>query len=67
MKEKLKKITNKEAKNIIPDKDALRYIKRTKEQPFVIKEFKAKKDKTTDRLIKLEIAFRKCDRFGVFK
>jgi N-acetylmuramic acid 6-phosphate (MurNAc-6-P) etherase len=67
MSEKLTKITNREIKNIIIDKDVLRQIEKTGETPFVIKEIKSKEDKITDHLIKLEIAFRNCDRFGVFE
>ena len=67
MKEKLKKITNEEVKNIIFDKDALRHIKKTGETPFEIKGINLSGYKAPDRLIELEIAFRRCSRFGVFE
>ncbi len=66
MKEKMKKITNKKAKNIIFDKDALNRIEKTREMPLEIEDISSNRHRKTNHLIEIEIAFRKCDRFGVF-
>lgn len=64
MKEKLKKITNKEVLDIIADKDALKHIKEKGVIPLEVRDVKSN---IKNNLIELEIAFRKCDRFGVFE
>ncbi len=69
MKEKLKEITitkgGVENINIIKDKDILKDIITTKDRIFVI-EHKNNNQEKNNPLLQIEIAIRKCERFGLF-
>jgi len=65
MKVKLKEIKIKKARNIIPDKELVSHIIKTKEPIFEIEKSRLPK-KTKNRLLELEIALRRCERVGVF-
>jgi len=64
MKEKLKRITIKEAQDI-KDKDVLKHIEAEK-PTLIIPEAKPIKEEI-DPLLDLEITLRKCERLGLFE
>lgn len=69
MKTKLQKISiNETGKNLIKDVEVIKEIKKTKEPIYVLIEPKIseKLEKNTNQLLEIEIALRKCDRFGFF-
>ena len=70
MKIKLQKISATEAKkyDLAKDVDVMRVIKEAKEPAYFLIESKngVRPEKTTNQLLEIEIALRKCDRFGFF-
>lgn len=67
MKEKLRKVTIREFKNIVFDKKFLKQIKKNKEPILRVVKPEPQKKKPTDPLIELEVALRRCIRVGFFK
>ncbi|TRZ80563.1 hypothetical protein D4R86_04110 [bacterium] len=67
MKSNLKEIKIEEAKNIIIDKDILKQVREDREPIFKVDRVGLQQNETSDSLVELEIALRKCERVGVFK
>jgi len=67
MKNSLKKISIAEAKTLVLDKEALASIEKNNDPIFRINENESAKSLVNNQLLEIEIAFRKCDRYGIFE
>jgi len=63
----LKKISTSEAKDLIPDKEILESVEKDNDPIFKISRPESTKDLLNNQLLEIEIALRKCDRYGVFE